>query len=166
MIDRYTMTEEEIVDEHYKRLYAFAWSLAKNDHDAADLVQSTFLQWMRKRDTIRKQSALKSWLFTSLYRDFLNRNKKSKRSISVEKIPEMEDLTSTQAARVTDQHQALELLKSLREDYRAPMTLFYLEGFAYKEISEILGIELGTVMSRLHRGRELLRTQMNQKPIP
>ncbi len=150
---------EQLVEDFYMPLYRFALSLSRRESDAADLTQQTFLLWARKGHQLRDSSKVKTWLFTSLYREFLGRKRQQDRFVDSENNPEA---TSAQMipATVVDQldgeiaHRAL---LDLEEIYRAPLTLFYLQQHSYKEIAETLEIPIGTVMSRLSRGKEQLR---------
>ena len=70
------LTFEDIVSAYYQPLYRFGYSLAKNEHEAGDLVQQTFFIYAEKGDSLRDQSKVKSWLFTTLYREFLRHRRK------------------------------------------------------------------------------------------
>ena len=157
----------ELVDAHYQALFRFAMSLSRDADRAADLVQETFCIWAAKGDQLRDRSKAKTWLFTTLHREFLGQRRRA------ERFPEQELDEKTAAAvsapendadRQMDAQRAIELLGSLDETYRAPVSLFYLQQHSYKEIAEILDIPIGTVMSRLSRGKEILRRQMTTAP--
>jgi RNA polymerase sigma-70 factor (ECF subfamily) len=158
---------EDLVDAHYQALYRFAMSLTRDAATAADLVQETFCIWAAKGDQLKDRSKAKTWLFTTLHREFLSLRRKSSR-FSDEPLDETtaEAATSPEddADRQMDGQRALELLGSLDETYRAPITLFYLQQHSYKDIAEILDVPIGTVMSRLSRGKELLRRRMMAEP--
>ena len=157
------MDTEEIVETYHQRLFAFAMSLARNEANASDLVQQTYLQWMRKGHQLRDPSKVKSWLFTTLYRLFL-RETKRRDAVNIEDIPEpTETKLEADPRESTESRLVQEALAELKEDYRAPLSLFYLEGYKYREIAKILGIEIGTVMSRLHRGRDQLREKLGSR---
>jgi RNA polymerase sigma factor (sigma-70 family) len=157
----------ELVDAYYQALFRFGVSLTRDADRAADLVQETFCIWAAKGDQLRDRSKAKTWLFTTLHREFLGQRRRA------ERFPEQELDEKTAAAvsapendaeRQMDAQRALELLGTLDETYRAPVSLFYLQQHSYKEIAEILDIPIGTVMSRLSRGKEILRRQMNAPP--
>lgn len=152
----------QLVDAHYEALYRFAYSLSKEPHGASDLTQQTFLIFAEKGHQIREASKAKSWLFTTLHREFLKQRRRGLRMTSVEDTEpfveaQMEDATSEDNARRMDGASAVEALNELDEIYRAPLMLFYLQQVSYKEIAKILDIPIGTVMSRLSRGKEHLR---------
>ena len=158
---------EELVDAHYQALFRFAMSLTRDSAAASDLVQETFCIWAAKGDQLRDRSKAKTWLFTTLHREFLNLRRRAFR-FSDEPLDEAaaEAVAGPEedADRQMDGQRALELLGSLDETYRAPLTLFYLQQHSYKDIAEILDVPIGTVMSRLSRGKEMLRRKMTAEP--
>jgi RNA polymerase sigma-70 factor (ECF subfamily) len=170
MIEETMATEEfeQLVDAHYQALFRFGMSLTKDPDRAADLVQQTFCKWAEKGRQLRDRSKAKSWLFTTLHRDFLSRIRRSNRfreeGLDEEEIEQIADETTMTAERQMDGKRALELLHGLDETFRAPLALFYLQQHSYKEIAEILDVPIGTVMSRIARGKELLRRKMTAEP--
>ncbi|NBB79535.1 MAG: sigma-70 family RNA polymerase sigma factor [Verrucomicrobia bacterium] len=150
---------EDIVSDYYQPLYRFGYSLAKTEHEAKDLVQQTFCTYAEKGDSVRDSSKIKSWLFTTLYREFISRVRKNKRIDHYE--PEILEATagSTESTvrRSTDGSRILESLEKVDTNYRLPLTLFYMKDLSYKEIAETLDLPIGTVMSRLSRGKAQLR---------
>ena len=154
---------EELVDQYYQALYRFGISLAKNPDRASDLVQQTFVIWAQKGHQLKDRSKAKTWLFTTLYREHLSNARKSQRHPEVE-IGEMEHEIGGEedhSYRKLDARRAVQLLGKLDETFRAPLTLFYLQQHSYKEIAEILNVPIGTVMSRISRGKEQLRKDMH-----
>ena len=113
---------------------------------------------------MRDRSKTKSWLFTTLYREFLRRRRHEVRFPQVEleetRDEEMSILPNTNAF---DGSIVLEALRELEEPFRAPLSLFYLEQFSYAEVAEVLDVPIGTVMSRLSRGKALLRQRLLTK---
>src|SRR5579863_6007628 len=145
---------ENLVAEHYQPLYRFAFSLARDEADACDLVQQTFYIWAAKGHQLRDVSRVKTWLFTTLYREFLESRRRGTRFQHIELEAASEELPAapvTPASRLDTAH-VVEALAQLDETYRAPVTLFYLQDCTYNEIAEILEVPLGTVKSRLSRG--------------
>ena len=157
----------ELVDAHYQALYRFGVSLTRDVDRASDLVQETFCIWAAKGSQLRDRSKAKTWLFTTLHREFLNQRRRASR-FSDEPLDEAtaEAMVAPQdeAERQMDGQRAMELLGALEETYRTPLALFYLQQHSYKEIAEILDIPIGTVMSRLSRGKEMLRRRMTAEP--
>jgi RNA polymerase sigma factor (sigma-70 family) len=157
----------ELVDAHYQALYRFGISLTRSSDRAADLVQETFCIWAEKGDQLRDRSKAKTWLFTTLHREFLNQRRRAEKFSDEPLDEELSASIATsdeEADRQMDGHRALEVLGELEETYRAPLALFYLQQHSYKEIASILDIPIGTVMSRLSRGKEMLRKQMTAEP--
>jgi RNA polymerase sigma-70 factor (ECF subfamily) len=158
---------EELVDAHYQALFRFGMSLARDANTASDLVQETFCIWAAKGDQLKDRSKAKTWLFTTLHREFLSLRRRASR-FSDEPIEEDSAEASTdspaEAERQMDGQRAMELLGALDETYRTPLALFYLQQHSYKEIAEILDVPIGTVMSRLSRGKEMLRRRMTAEP--
>ena len=157
----------ELVDAHYQALFRFGMSLTRNADRASDLVQETFCIWAAKNEQLRDRSKAKTWLFTTLHREFLNQRRRASR-FSDEPLDEttLEASVDTDidAERQMDGNHAMDLLGTLDETYRAPIALFYLQQHSYKEIAEILHLPIGTVMSRLSRGKEMLRKRMTAEP--
>lgn len=156
---------ETVVSNHYQSLYRFGYSLAKNEHEASDLTQQTFFIYAEKSDTLRDSEKVKSWLFTTLYREFLRRRNKDARMTQYE--PELlENIggsVAPHAQQAADGNLAIEALEEVEEVYRQPLTLFYLKDLSYKEIAEVLDVPIGTVMSRLSRGKTQLRKRFERK---
>lgn len=157
---------EKLVEDFYMPLYRFALSLSRRESDAADLTQQTFFLWASKGHQLRDASKVKTWLFTSLYREFLGRKRQQDRFVEAENNPEAIAVQVVPATVVDQldsdivQHALLEL----EEIYRAPLTLFYLRQLSYKEIAETLEIPIGTVMSRISRAKEQLRRALADNP--
>jgi len=158
---------EELVDAHYQTLYRFAMSMTRDADSASDLVQETFCIWATKGGQLRDRSKAKTWLFTTLHREFLSHRRKASRFSEEpldEETADEETAASEDAERQMDGQRALDLLAALDETYRTPLALFYLQQHSYKEIAAILDVPIGTVMSRLSRGKELLRRKMTAEP--
>lgn len=151
----------DLICAWYDPLYRFALSLAHNEDDAQDLTQATFLKWAKKGDTLRDRSKAKTWLFSVLYREFLDQAKRSRRfphsELHDDQVP---TANSPSAERKIDAAAAVEALAQLDKRFRAPLILFFMENHSYQEIAEILDIPIGTVMSRLRRGKDRLRAMM------
>lgn len=159
----------QLVDAHYAALYRFALSLARNGSDAGDLVQQTFFIWATKGHGLREAAKAKSWLFTTLYREFLRGRRRDARASSLEDLPpgEREPIADDldRVARI-DAPAVMAALQSVDEIFRAPLTLFYLEDLSYQEIAETLDVPIGTVMSRLSRGKAQLRAAFERSDAP
>jgi RNA polymerase sigma factor (sigma-70 family) len=150
---------EQLVEVFYMPLYRFALSLSREPCDAADLTQQTFLLWASKGHQLREQSKVKSWLFTSLYREFLRgERKRGRESGSEDQLSDVQCLPV--AANNLDGDAVMGALLDLEEIYRAPLSLFYLQEHSYKEIAETLDLPVGTVMSRISRGKARLRERL------
>jgi len=154
---------EKLVEEFYMPLYRFALSLSRNESDAFDFTQQTFYAWAAKGHQLRDTSKVKTWLFTTLYREFLAKKRRDERFVDVE-----EDVVFAEPPQISpsvineiDATIVQEALHRLDERYRAPLTLFYMEEHSYREIAEILSLPLGTVMSRISRGKAELRRQLS-----
>lgn len=165
MTDSNNLNFDEIVSAYYQPLYRFGYSLAKNEHEAGDLAQQTFFIYAEKGAALRDRSKVKSWLFTTLYREFLRRKRKDERMDHYE--PEMLEAAGGSVEphirRSMDANLAVEALGEVDAVYREPLALFYLKDLSYKEIAEILGVPIGTIMSRLSRGKAQLRDIFKRK---
>ncbi len=151
---------EQIVDAHYQGLYRFALSMCRRDATAQDLVQQTFLQWAKKGHSLRDVSKVKTWLFTTLYREWLSMARREKKYEEVEFEPDLHGSTANHEEETPPRVDSATLqaaLDELEPHYRAPLVLFYLKELSYRDIAETLGIPIGTVMSRLSRAKDILR---------
>ncbi|MGA3172090.1 MAG: RNA polymerase sigma factor [Chthoniobacteraceae bacterium] len=159
---------EQIVDAHYAALYRFAFSLARSEPAAADLTQQAFYLWASRGHQLRDAAKVKSWLFTTLYREFLGQHRRDARFPQADLEGETADLPAEggSVADAIDGAAAVAALQKIDEVYRVPLTLFYLEEFSYREIAAVLEVPAGTVMSRLSRGKALLRKMLIQENDP
>jgi RNA polymerase sigma-70 factor (ECF subfamily) len=153
---------QHLVDAWYDRLYRFAFSLSRNGDDAFDLTQQTFARFAEKGSSLRDRNKAKSWLFTVLYREFLNSRRSRLREVSgdADGLIEQQPAEPSQSSFAIDVQAAMSALLELEENFRVPLSLFYLESHSYREIAEVLNIPIGTVMSRISRGKEQLRRRL------
>jgi RNA polymerase sigma-70 factor, ECF subfamily len=145
---------ESLVELHHAALYRFAVSLTHAESDAGDLVQETFLSWATKGDQLRDSSKAKAWLFTTLHRHFLRIHRRAARFPHLEITEAEAELPSVEPDVVNhlDAAEVVALLARIHPQFRAAVSLFYLEDYSYEEIGTILEIPLGTVKSRIARG--------------
>jgi len=145
---------ERLVASYYEPLYQFAFSLARDEADACDLTQQTFCIWAAKGHQLRDASKVKTWLFTTLHREFLGSRRRQTRfpHVELEHVAAELPVVSPATVNQLDTGRVLEALAGLDEIYQAPVALFYLQDCSYNEIAEILDVPLGTVKSRLTRG--------------
>jgi RNA polymerase sigma-70 factor (ECF subfamily) len=156
------------VQRYYTGLYQFALSLSHSEADACDLTQQTFYVWARKGHHMRDLTKVKTWLFTTLYREFLKTQRRQQRFPHVE-LSEVSAALPTVPAHMVERLEwrtFMQAFAQIEEPYRAPLVLFYLEDHSYTEIAEILAVPLGTVMSRLSRGRQKLHALVVPPPSP
>jgi RNA polymerase sigma factor (sigma-70 family) len=145
---------ESLVAGYYEPLYGFAFSLTRDEADACDLVQQTFCIWANKGNQLRDATKVKTWLFTTLHREFLGARRKLVRfpQIELENAAAELPVVLPPTGNRIDAARVLVLLAQLDEVYQAPVALFYLQDYSYNEIAAILEVPLGTVKSRLSRG--------------
>ena len=159
---------------HMDALYRTALRMTKDDNDAEDLVQETMVKAYRFWDKFETGSNCRAWLFKIMTNIFINDYRSKSRtpvSVDVEDIDEnyLYGQLATQSdvdnpekqlfAKVFDED-VKKAIEELPEDFRLVVVLSFIEGFAYQEIADILDLQLGTVKSRLHRGRKLLQKQL------
>ena len=155
-------------------LYSAAYRLTRNRADAEDLVQETYLRAYRAFDQFQEGTNLRAWLYRILTNTFINSYRKKQRQPQTISDDEIEDwyLYSKMAERGAEpsaetsvieslpDEDVQEALSSLPEQFRIAVLLADVEGFSYKEIAEITNVPIGTVMSRLHRGRRALEKRL------
>ena len=155
--------------QHAESLYSTALRMTRNKSDAEDLVQETYLRAYRGFEGFTEGTNLRAWLFRILTNAFINGYRAKQRRPQETELGEVEDLylykrLPTLSVGAEDELLSLfpaeevrEAMENLPESFLLPVLLSDVEGFSYKEISEILEIPMGTVMSRLHRGRKALQ---------
>ena len=155
-----------LVTAYYASLYQFAFSLARDEASACDLTQQTFCIWAAKGHQLRDKSKVKTWLFTTLHREFLAIRRRQNKFPQIEIGFAAEELPTVAPASVNrlDTAQLLAALAQLDDIYQTPVALFYLQDHSYNEIAEILEVPLGTVKSRLTRGLDKLHLLLADKP--
>ena len=163
--------------QYMDALYTAALRLTHNAADAEDLVQETYLKAYRAYGGFEEGTNLRAWLYRILTNTFINNYRSKKRRPDETDIDEIEDLylyrrlgglEAAAAGRSAEDElldwftdaEVKEAVESLPEQFRMAVLLSDVEGFSYKEIAEILDIPIGTVMSRLHRGRKLLQKRL------
>jgi RNA polymerase sigma-70 factor (ECF subfamily) len=158
-----------------QQLYSAALRMTRNPADAEDVVQETFLKAYRGYDTFKEGTNLKAWLYRILTNTYINRYRKQQRRPAEVELGELQDLYlfkrmgEVSGAERSTEESVLEsmvdtdikdALEALPEKFRLPVLLADVEGFSYKEIANIIDIPIGTVMSRLHRGRKALQKKL------
>ena len=155
-------------------LYGAALRMTRNPSDAEDLIQETFLRAYRGFGGFTEGTNLKAWLYRILTNTFINSYRKRQRepvTVLEDEIPDWY-LYGTEQSEASAETEVLdrmpdadvkEALDALPEQFRMAVWLADVEGFSYKEIAEILDVPIGTVMSRLHRGRKALEKRLWEK---
>lgn len=153
---------EELLVRHLDHLYAFALRLAQNPHSAEDLVQEASLKAFKAFPGLREKSRFKGWIFQILRNTFFRQNS-SRTFESLDEIENIELVADGESLLVEQVmvEEIREALDRLPAPFRAAIWLSDVEGFSQKEIAQILDCSLGTVGSRLYRGRALLRRELN-----
>jgi RNA polymerase sigma-70 factor (ECF subfamily) len=176
------VVDQQRLDERFEReaipllseLYGGALRLTRNPTDAEDLLQETFLRAYRGFASFKEGTNLRAWLYRILTNAFINIYRKRQRepqTVSDSDVEEwyLYDKLGAEGAEASAEAQVLdslpdedvqEALASLPDQFRLAVLLADVEGFSYKEIAEILDVPIGTVMSRLHRGRRALERRL------
>ncbi len=176
MADQATFADEAM--QYAPQLYSGALRMTRNRSDAEDLVQETYLKGYRSYHTFTDGTNLRAWLFRIMTNTYINSYRAKQRRPDETELGDFEDLYlyknlgALQDASVgrSAEESLMELLpddevkqalEDLPDNFRLPVILADVEGFAYKEIAEMLDIPIGTVMSRLHRGRKAMQKALH-----
>lgn len=156
---------QELVDCHYAVLYRYAFRLTGNTADAEDITQQTFLTAQRKLNQLRNPESSRGWLFAIARNIFLRslRDQPSAPHLSLESVGELS--TDLPAEGSVDSERLQAVLQELPEEFRTPLILYYFKEFSYKGIARQMDLPLGTVMSRLARGKAFLRRRLGTESI-
>jgi RNA polymerase sigma-70 factor (ECF subfamily) len=164
---------------HLDSLYACGLRMTRDPRDSEDLVQDTMLAAYRFFDKFEPGTNIKAWLFKILTNTFINKYRKRVREREVRDLVEQEETPSLMSEDVAEKSRDPEMailgallsdnvkvaLDGVPYDYRMAVVLCDLEEFSYKEIADIMDCPVGTVMSRLHRGRRLLQKSLREYAI-
>jgi RNA polymerase sigma-70 factor (ECF subfamily) len=161
------MNFEDLVQTFYRPLYQFAYSLSRAEADACDLTQQTFYVWAQKGHQLKDEAKVKTWLFTTLHREFLRSRRRQTRFPHVDLDAAADELPSQEPLDVSglDSSIVLDALAEVDERYRVPLSLFYMDDLPYQEIAEVLEVPLGTVQSRIARGKAQLQQNLARRQV-
>jgi RNA polymerase sigma-70 factor (ECF subfamily) len=163
--------------QYAPQLFSTALRMTRNRSDAEDLVQETYVKGWRSFRTFQEGTNLRAWLFRIMTNTYINKYNAAKRKGTEVELDDVEELflykrlgsidQSKLSSSAEDQmlnqftdDEVKNALESLPEDFRIPVLLSDVDGFSYKEIAEMLEIPMGTVMSRLHRGRKIMQKML------
>lgn len=180
MADQATFADDAM--QYAPQLFSAAMRMTRNRADAEDLVQETYLKGFRSYETFAEGTNLRAWLFRILTNTYINKYRARQRRPEETDLGDVEDLylyrrlgTLDDPSRGRSAEESLmemladdavkSALEGLPDNFRLPVILADVEGFAYKEIAEILDIPIGTVMSRLHRGRKALQKALYEHAV-
>jgi RNA polymerase sigma-70 factor, ECF subfamily len=156
---------DRLVSLYYEPLYRFALSMTHHESDACDLTQETFHVWAAKGGQLQDPSKVKSWLFTTLHRRFLETQRRLTRFPHFDLDEVTEELPALDPAGIDalDAREVVALLRRVDARFQSAVALFYLEDCSYSEIGEILQIPQGTVKSRISRGLAQLKSLLQDR---
>ncbi len=170
---------EEQAFPHMEALHRTALRMTKNEGDADDLVQEAFFKAYRFWDKFQQGSNCRAWLFKIMTNIFINNYRAKAWTPQTVELEDVDDdflfgqLSALGPSENPEQHffnkvfddDVKEAIEELPEDFRLVIVLSFLEGFSYQEIADIVGLNIGTVKSRLHRGRKLLQKTLWQYAV-
>ena len=154
---------DELATPHIRSLFIMAFHLCGNKDDAEDIVQDVFLKAQKSFHTLKDVNKCKSWLCSILYRHFIDECRKKRYFVELgdNLASPVEEPENYWPDTVVPEDIAKSLNK-LDPKYRLPLVAHFLSGQSYKEISESLDLPMGTVMSRIHRAKNLMRTHLTK----
>jgi RNA polymerase sigma-70 factor, ECF subfamily len=148
----------QLVAEHHQAAYGYAYRLTGSVHDAEDLTQQTFLVAQVKLGQLRNMDNAKAWLFAILRNCFLKDRQRRRPAVAADIPFNIEFVQSSPEEEVLDQERLQAALQRLPDASRLVLLMFYFEECSYREIAKRLQMPIGTVMSRLARAKDYLRT--------
>ena len=150
---------EKLIEEYQNSLYVAAFSICKNDHDAEDVVQDTFIKYISKNNDFESKEHIKAWLL----RVAINLAKNKMTTFFRRKVVPMEDYMLDIEIPSEDSNNLLNAVMRLPQKYRIVIHLFYYEDYSVKEIADILKISPDNVKTRLTRGRKQLKIMLKEE---
>lgn len=160
-IERPELNIEDLVPLYYSALYRYAYRLTGKSTDAEDLVQETFCSAQAKRSQLREPERVKSWLFSILHNAFLVRRRRQRQANFTSWETGLHDVeVQTVELPVVESEALQSALLNMPDDYRAVLILYYFEEFSYRDMAYQLQVPIGTVMSRLARAKQFLKSQL------
>lgn len=147
----------EYVDQHRDQLYMIAYAILKNEMDAEDAACNAILRGYEHLDQLKNPHKIKPWLLTITKNEALKIRQKRL------ELPGNEKVESLLKPAHDNHNELWDILETLKEEYRLVIVLFYYHDLSLRDISSVLDIPVGTVKSRLNRGRELLKTALEEK---
>ena len=160
------MTKENLgrlILESERQMYLTAKTILRNDQDCGDAIQEAIVKAFQKIDTLRQDKYAKTWLMRILINECYSLLRRESRYVSME---EMRELSIGEAEEKKDYSDLYSAVRSLKEELRIPVILYYGEDFSIREIAQILEITEGAVQKRLFRARIQLRDRLTQMEVP
>lgn len=160
------MTKENLgrlILESERQMYLTAKTILRNDQDCGDAIQEAIVKAFQKIDTLRQDKYAKTWLMRILINECYSLLRRESRYVSME---EMRELSIGEAEEKKDYSDLYSAMRSLKEELRIPVILYYGEDFSIREIAQILEITEGAVQKRLFRARMQLRDRLTQMEVP
>lgn len=153
---------QQLVEQNYDSLYRYAYRLSGTTADADDLTQETFCRAQMQLHQLRDPDRARAWLFTILRNCFLlrNRSQKSERIVNLDSVGELPAREDSPESEISPER-LQQALDELPEPFRTPVILYYFEEFSYRDIAEQMNLPIGTVMSRLSRGKAHLKRRLS-----
>jgi len=152
-----------LILESERQMYLTAKTILRNDQDCGDAIQEAIVKAFQKIDTLRQDKYAKTWLMRILINECYSLLRRESRYVSME---EMRELSIGEAEEKKDYSDLYSAVRSLKEELRIPVILYYGEDFSIREIAQILEITEGAVQKRLFRARMQLRDRLTQMEVP
>lgn len=151
----------QLIDAHYEALYRYAYRLSGSAADAEDLTQEAFGKALARLAQLREPDRVKAWLYRILRNGYLRRvrDERRHRVIPLDAVGDLPERPGDEAPEI-DPARLQVALNDLDEAFRTPLILYYFEDFSYRDIADQMDLPIGTVMSRLARGKAYLRSQL------
>lgn len=157
----------QLIDAHYEALYRYAYRLSGTAADAEDLTQETFGKALARLPQLREPERARAWLFRILRNLYLHkvRDQKRHKVVPLDAVGELPGRGEAELPDI-DPAKLQQALNELDEAFRTPIILFYFEEFSYRDIAEQMELPIGTVMSRLARGKAYLKSRLAPSENP